>query len=139
MRKKLMIVERVSSGTCWLRIFIMDGQNRPTIASNTQKASSCSLPSNEMPARARRRRARPSTRGPGRSAAGAGSAACAGLPRIGAARAAHATKEGAAPLQRGLRVCCLSQRRPAQPLGMRYTGVGTPAQEGSRSREHAAA
>ena len=50
MRKKLMMVDRLSSGTYWLRIFIMLGQKRPTQASNTQKASSWTLPSNVMPA-----------------------------------------------------------------------------------------
>lgn len=40
MRKKLMMVARISSGTCAARIFIMLGQNRPTQNSNTQKAIS---------------------------------------------------------------------------------------------------
>jgi len=39
-RKKLMMVDLLSSGTYWLRIFIMLGQKRPTQASKTQKASS---------------------------------------------------------------------------------------------------
>lgn len=40
MREKLRMVERASSGRCWLRICIMDGQNSPTVASTAQKASS---------------------------------------------------------------------------------------------------
>ena len=55
MRKKLMMVERDSSGRCWLRIFIMDGQKSPTVASKQQKASSWSLPCQGMPARGRTR------------------------------------------------------------------------------------
>jgi len=51
-RKKLMMVDLLSSGTYWLRIFIMLGQKRPTQASKTQKASSWTLPSNVMPANA---------------------------------------------------------------------------------------
>lgn len=47
--KKLMMVERLSSGTYWLRIFIMLGQKMPTHASNTQKASSWILPSKVIP------------------------------------------------------------------------------------------
>ena len=49
-RKKLMIVARISSGTCCARIFIMDGQKRPTQNSNTQKAASWICPSHDMPA-----------------------------------------------------------------------------------------
>ena len=51
MRKKLMMVARISSGTCAARIFIMLGQNRPTQNSNTQKATSWIWPSKEMPAK----------------------------------------------------------------------------------------
>lgn len=53
MRKKLMMVARISSGTCAARIFIMLGQNRPTQNSNTQKATSWICPWNEIPAAAR--------------------------------------------------------------------------------------
>jgi hypothetical protein len=52
MRKKLMMVARISSGTCAARCFIMLGQNRPTQPSNTQKATSCTCPCQLMPARA---------------------------------------------------------------------------------------
>ena len=47
--KKLMMVERLSSGTYWLRIFIMLGQKMPTHASKTQKASSWILLSKVIP------------------------------------------------------------------------------------------
>ena len=50
-RKKLMMVARISSGTYSARIFIMLGQKRPTITSNMQKASSWIMPLKEMPAR----------------------------------------------------------------------------------------
>ena len=54
MRKKLMMVARISSGTCAARCFIMLGQNRPTQASNRQKATSCSCPCHVMPAHGQR-------------------------------------------------------------------------------------
>ena len=38
-RKKFITVDRTSSGTYCERIFIMDGQKMPTIASNTRKPS----------------------------------------------------------------------------------------------------
>ncbi len=49
MRKKLMMVARISSGTWAARIFIMLGQNRPTQNSNMQKATSWICPWNEIP------------------------------------------------------------------------------------------
>ena len=50
MRKKLIMVARISSGTWAARIFIMLGQNRPTQNSNMQKATSWICPWNEIPA-----------------------------------------------------------------------------------------
>ena len=50
MRKKLMMVARISSGTWAARIFIMLGQNRPTQNSNMQKATNWICPWNEIPA-----------------------------------------------------------------------------------------
>ena len=50
MRKKLMMVARISSGTCWERCFIMLGQKMPTANSKPQKAASWILPAVEMPA-----------------------------------------------------------------------------------------
>jgi hypothetical protein len=41
-RKKLMMVARISSGTYWLLIFIMLGKKMPTVNSKAQKANSCS-------------------------------------------------------------------------------------------------
>ena len=49
MRKKLMMVARISSGTCWERCFIMLGQKMPTANSKPQKAASWILPAVEMP------------------------------------------------------------------------------------------
>ena len=51
MRKKLMMVDRISSGTYSLRIFIIDGQKIPTVASNRQNATSCTIPLKVMPVR----------------------------------------------------------------------------------------
>lgn len=50
MRKKLMMVARISSGTWAARIFIMLGQKRPTQNSNAQKATSWICPWKDMPA-----------------------------------------------------------------------------------------
>ena len=49
MRKKLMMVARISSGTCWERSFIMLGQKMPTANSKPQKAASWILPAVVMP------------------------------------------------------------------------------------------
>ena len=43
-----MIVLRASSGIYWDLIFIIEGQNKPTHASNTQNPSSWIQPENEM-------------------------------------------------------------------------------------------
>ena len=48
MRKKFMIVLRASSGMYWDLIFMMEGQNIPTHASNVQKPRSWIHPLNEM-------------------------------------------------------------------------------------------
>ena len=50
MRKKLIMVARISSGTWAARIFIMLGQKRPTQNSNMQKATNWICPWNEIPA-----------------------------------------------------------------------------------------
>ena len=50
MRKKLMMVARISSGTYSARIFIMLGQKRPTMTSKRQNASSWIMPLKVMPA-----------------------------------------------------------------------------------------
>ncbi|MCC1949448.1 hypothetical protein KSI44_24040, partial [Salmonella enterica subsp. enterica serovar Indiana] len=48
MRKKFIIVLRASSGMYWDLIFMIDGQNIPTQASNAQKPISRTYPENEM-------------------------------------------------------------------------------------------
>ena len=47
-RKKFMMVLLASSGMYWDLIFMMDGQNIPTQASNAQKPISCIQPEKEM-------------------------------------------------------------------------------------------
>ena len=49
-RNRLMMVDRISSGTYCARMDIMDGQKTPTHTSNMQNATSCTMPSNVMPA-----------------------------------------------------------------------------------------
>lgn len=49
MRKKFIIVLLASSGMYWDLIFIIDGQNIPTHASNVQKPISWIDPENEIP------------------------------------------------------------------------------------------
>jgi hypothetical protein len=48
MRKKFMMVDRLSSGMYWERIFMMLGQKMPTHASNTRNPSSCKRPPDVM-------------------------------------------------------------------------------------------
>lgn len=49
MRKKFMIVLLASSGMYWDLIFIIEGQNIPTQASNAQKPRSWMQPEKVMP------------------------------------------------------------------------------------------
>lgn len=49
MRKKFMIVLLASSGMYWDLIFIIEGQNTPTHASNVQKPISWMQPPSDIP------------------------------------------------------------------------------------------